>query len=124
MQGLQKKNPDAPCRRAERGPAADHRLHRSVASSDRQHHARDEHSRPLNSNPTHPYVAINDMPKLNNLERQYPDLYREQPALVFDDGDEVGADQKTAATVTPAIVGHTQKVASQRRYRSTLFGSV
>jgi peptide-methionine (S)-S-oxide reductase len=37
----------------------------------------------LNSNPTYPYIAINDMPKLDNLKRQYPDLYREQPVLVL-----------------------------------------
>jgi peptide-methionine (S)-S-oxide reductase len=36
----------------------------------------------LNSNPTNPYIAINDMPKLDNLMRQYPDLYRAQPVLV------------------------------------------
>lgn len=36
----------------------------------------------LNSNPTNSYIAINDMPKLDNLMRQYPDLYREQPVLV------------------------------------------
>jgi peptide-methionine (S)-S-oxide reductase len=36
----------------------------------------------LNSHPTFPYIAINDMPKLDNLMRQYPDLYREQPVLV------------------------------------------
>ncbi len=36
----------------------------------------------LNSNPTNPYIAINDMPKLDNLMRQFPDLYREQPVLV------------------------------------------
>lgn len=37
----------------------------------------------LNSNPTYPYIAINDMPKLDDLKRQYPDLYREQPVLVL-----------------------------------------
>jgi len=36
----------------------------------------------LNSNPTFPYIAINDMPKLDNLMHQYPDLYRAQPVLV------------------------------------------
>jgi peptide-methionine (S)-S-oxide reductase len=36
----------------------------------------------LNSNPTNSYIAINDMPKLDNLKHQYPDLYREQPVLV------------------------------------------
>ena len=36
----------------------------------------------LNSNPTTPYIAVNDMPKLDNLMREYPDLYRAQPVLV------------------------------------------
>jgi peptide-methionine (S)-S-oxide reductase len=36
----------------------------------------------LNSNPTNAYIAINDMPKLDALMRQYPDLYRAQPVLV------------------------------------------
>ena len=36
----------------------------------------------LNSNPTTPYIAVNDMPKLDNLMHQYPDLYRAQPVLV------------------------------------------
>ena len=36
----------------------------------------------LNSNPSFPYIAINDMPKLDNLMHQYPDLYRAQPVLV------------------------------------------
>jgi peptide-methionine (S)-S-oxide reductase len=36
----------------------------------------------MNNNPTFPYIAINDMPKLDNLMHQHPDLYREQPVLV------------------------------------------
>lgn len=36
----------------------------------------------LNSNPTNAYIAVNDMPKLNDLMRQYPDLYRQQAVLV------------------------------------------
>ena len=40
----------------------------------------------LNSNPTYPYIVINDMPKLDNLKRQYPDLYRDKPVLVLEDG--------------------------------------
>src|SRR6201999_3266753 len=31
----------------------------------------------LNSNPTYPYIAINDMPKVNDLKRLFPDLYRD-----------------------------------------------
>jgi peptide-methionine (S)-S-oxide reductase len=40
----------------------------------------------LNSNPTYPYIAANDMPKVNDLKRLYPDLYRDQPVLVLADG--------------------------------------
>ena len=41
----------------------------------------------LNSNPSNPYIAINDMPKLDNLKRQFPELYREQPVLVGGDSN-------------------------------------
>ena len=37
----------------------------------------------LNSNPTSPYIEINDMPKLNDLKRLFPAQYREQPVLVL-----------------------------------------
>ena len=37
----------------------------------------------LNSNPTYPYIEINDMPKLDGLKRLFPDLYRDQPVLVL-----------------------------------------
>lgn len=37
----------------------------------------------LNSNPTQPYIAINDMPKVNELKRQFPQLYRDQPVLML-----------------------------------------
>lgn len=36
----------------------------------------------LNSNPTSSYIAINDMPKVENLKQLFPDEYRSQPALV------------------------------------------
>lgn len=36
----------------------------------------------LNSNPSYPYIAMNDMPKLDDLERLFPDEYRAQPVLV------------------------------------------
>lgn len=38
----------------------------------------------LNTNPTYPYIAINDIPKIDDLKRLFPDLYHEQPALVLD----------------------------------------
>uniref|UniRef100_A0A9E7ZRN6 Peptide methionine sulfoxide reductase MsrA n=1 Tax=Bosea sp. NBC_00436 TaxID=2969620 RepID=A0A9E7ZRN6_9HYPH len=32
--------------------------------------------------PTHPYIAINDIPKVQNLKRIFPQLYRDEPVLV------------------------------------------
>ncbi|MCU1698049.1 MAG: Peptide methionine sulfoxide reductase MsrA [Mycobacterium sp.] len=40
----------------------------------------------LNSNPTYPYIEINDMPKVNGLKQFFPDQYRDQPVLVLADG--------------------------------------
>jgi peptide-methionine (S)-S-oxide reductase len=40
----------------------------------------------LNSNPTSPYIEINDMPKLQDLKRLFPSVYREQPVLVLAGG--------------------------------------
>ncbi len=37
----------------------------------------------LNSNPTYPYIEINDMPKVNDLKRLFPESYRDQPVLVL-----------------------------------------
>jgi peptide-methionine (S)-S-oxide reductase len=34
-------------------------------------------------NPTYPYIVYNDLPKIGNLKRLFPDLYREKPALVM-----------------------------------------
>ena len=36
----------------------------------------------LERNPTHPYIVINDLPKIDNLKRMFPDLYRPKPVLV------------------------------------------
>ncbi|HKT74149.1 MAG TPA: peptide-methionine (S)-S-oxide reductase MsrA [Steroidobacteraceae bacterium] len=36
----------------------------------------------LARNPTYPYIAINDLPKLSSLKRGFPDSYREDPVLV------------------------------------------
>ena len=36
----------------------------------------------LTRNPDHPYIVINDLPKVVNLKRVFPDAYRAQPALV------------------------------------------
>jgi peptide-methionine (S)-S-oxide reductase len=36
----------------------------------------------LTRNPTYPYIAINDMPKIEDLKRILPDVYRSAPVLV------------------------------------------
>jgi peptide-methionine (S)-S-oxide reductase len=33
-------------------------------------------------NPTYPYIVYNDLPKIENLKRLFPDLYRPDPVLV------------------------------------------
>jgi peptide-methionine (S)-S-oxide reductase len=45
--------------------------------------AEDYHQDFLNSNPNYPYIAINDVPKVDNLKRLFPDRFREQPVLVL-----------------------------------------
>jgi peptide-methionine (S)-S-oxide reductase len=44
--------------------------------------AEDYHQDFLTLNPTYPYIVYNDLPKIANLKRIFPDLYREDPALV------------------------------------------
>ena len=34
-------------------------------------------------NPMQPYIVINDLPKIDNLKRGFPDLYRAEPVLVL-----------------------------------------
>ncbi len=34
--------------------------------------------------PTQPYIAYNDAPKVANLKRLFPDVWREKPVLVAD----------------------------------------
>ena len=36
----------------------------------------------LTRNPRYPYIAINDLPKIEDLKRVFPDLYRASPVLV------------------------------------------
>lgn len=44
--------------------------------------AEDYHQDFLTKNPTHPYIVINDLPKIEALKKVFPDLYRSAPALV------------------------------------------
>ncbi len=45
--------------------------------------AEDYHQDFLTLNPTYPYIVYNDLPKVENLKRLFPELYREQPVLVL-----------------------------------------
>jgi peptide-methionine (S)-S-oxide reductase len=40
----------------------------------------------LTHNPTNPYIAINDLPKIDDLKRVLPDVYRSAPVLVASAG--------------------------------------
>jgi peptide-methionine (S)-S-oxide reductase len=44
--------------------------------------AEDYHQDFLTLHPTYPYIVINDLPKINELKRHFPDLYRDDPVLV------------------------------------------
>lgn len=45
--------------------------------------AEDYHQDYLTLNPTSLYIVYNDLPKVENLKRVFPELYREQPVLVL-----------------------------------------
>ncbi|HLG81011.1 MAG TPA: peptide-methionine (S)-S-oxide reductase MsrA [Bradyrhizobium sp.] len=45
--------------------------------------AEDYHQDYASLHPSSPYIAFNDLPKVENLRRIFPDLYREKPVLVF-----------------------------------------
>ena len=44
--------------------------------------AEDYHQDFLTRNPRYPYIVINDLPKIENLKRLFPELYRATPVLV------------------------------------------
>jgi peptide-methionine (S)-S-oxide reductase len=44
--------------------------------------AEDYHQDFLARNPLYPYIVINDLPKIENLKRLFPELYRAAPVLV------------------------------------------
>jgi peptide-methionine (S)-S-oxide reductase len=44
--------------------------------------AEDYHQDYLTRHPTQPYIVFNDLPKIANLKRLFPDLYRPDPVLV------------------------------------------
>ena len=44
--------------------------------------AEDYHQDFLIHNPTYPYIVFNDLPKIADLKRLFPEVYREQPVMV------------------------------------------
>ena len=44
--------------------------------------AEDYHQDFLALNPTYPYIVFNDLPKIENLKRLFPEAYRAEPVLV------------------------------------------
>ena len=48
--------------------------------------AEDYHQDFLTLNPTHPYIVFNDLPKIDNLQRLFPDRFRPEPVLVMAKG--------------------------------------
>ena len=44
--------------------------------------AEEYHQDYLERNPSNPYIAINDLPKLRDLQRVFPTMYRDTPVLV------------------------------------------
>jgi peptide-methionine (S)-S-oxide reductase len=44
--------------------------------------AEDYHQDFLTLHPTHGYIVVNDLPKVADLERLFPERYRKDPVLV------------------------------------------
>ena len=44
--------------------------------------AEDYHQDFLEQHPSYPYIAVNDLPKISDLKRLFPDIYRARPVLV------------------------------------------
>jgi peptide-methionine (S)-S-oxide reductase len=47
--------------------------------------AEDYHQDYATLHPQQPYIAFNDLPKIRNLQTTFPDVWRDQPTLVFAD---------------------------------------
>jgi peptide-methionine (S)-S-oxide reductase len=44
--------------------------------------AEDYHQDFMTRHPSHPYIVYNDLPKIDDLKRLFPDAYRPDPVLV------------------------------------------
>jgi len=62
--------------------AFDHPIVTKVEPSHDFYPAEDYHQDFLTRNPHYPYIVINDLPKVEDLKRLFPDLYRTSPVLV------------------------------------------
>ncbi len=49
--------------------------------------AEDYHQDFLTLHPSYPYIVFNDLPKIDNLKRLFPDFYRDKPRLVSQAGN-------------------------------------
>ena len=58
------------------------RIVTTVESGKAFYPAEDYHQDFLEMNPTYPYIVINDLPKIRELKRLFPDIYRATPVLV------------------------------------------
>jgi len=45
--------------------------------------AEDYHQDYATLHPNQPYITYNDLPKISNLQKMYPAIYRADPVLVF-----------------------------------------
>ena len=54
----------------------------SVEPGHRFYPAEAEHQDFLTRNPTHPYIVVHDLPKIEDLRRVFPAVYRAEPVLV------------------------------------------
>jgi peptide-methionine (S)-S-oxide reductase len=46
--------------------------------------AEDYHQDYATLHPSQPYIAFNDLPKIENLKTMFPDVWRDEPKLVFE----------------------------------------
>ncbi|WP_152046937.1 peptide-methionine (S)-S-oxide reductase MsrA [Aureimonas psammosilenae] len=54
----------------------------TTGAADKFYPAEAYHQDFLTLNPRYPYIVVNDLPKIDNLKRLFPDDYRAEPALV------------------------------------------
>ena len=59
-----------------------HKIVTVVGASNGFYAAEDYHQDFLNNNPHYPYIVYNDLPKVENLERLFPNYYQKRPVLV------------------------------------------